>query len=449
MPNPSQHDWWSCDGRGHTNSPVAKPRLSPRFSRRGVLTGAAVGAVSWLAGSKALAQLAVAPKTVPGKRDVLVSIFLRGGMDGLGIVCPYGEAAYYKLRPSLALAKPNDNSAKVEDRCIDLDGFFGLNPKLAPLLPLYREGKMAFVHALGSGDPSHSHFEAMDAMERGLHHEGEHAASGWLSRHLLTTPAKKETPLRAVAIGATLPNSLGGATDALALESLDQFRISNDSGNEAVFREELEALYAAGKDTLTTAGRETLEVLSTLNRLNPSGYKPDHGAAYPKSDLGDALRQVAFLIRADVGLEVAVLDKGGWDTHVAQGSTGGWLAYLLDDLGKALAAFAQDLGPELGNVTVVAQTEFGRRAYENSGAGTDHGHGSVMTVLGGGTIGGKVYGKWPGLEDHQLDGPGDLAVTTDYRSVLSEVITKRMGNPDAGKVFMDFSGQELGLVTAT
>jgi uncharacterized protein (DUF1501 family) len=368
-------------------------------------------------------------------------------MDGLSVVAPYGEDAYHRLRPSLALAKPGDTSSKVGDRALDLDGFFGLNPSLAPLLPLFREGKLAFVHALGSGDPSHSHFEAMEAMERGLYSANEPAASGWLSRHLLATPAKKQTPLRAVALSSTLPNSLSGATDALAMESLDQFRISGDSGNEAAFRAKLSDLYADGKDTLTTAGRETLEVLSTLNRLNPSAYVPDNGAKYPKSDLGDALRQVAFLIKADVGLEVAVLDKGGWDTHVAQGSTGGWLAYLLDDLGKAMAAFAQDLGSELGNVTVIAQTEFGRRAYENSGAGTDHGHGSVMTILGGGTKGGTVYGKWPGLEQHQLDGPGDLAVTTDYRSVLSEVISKRMGNPDSSKVFMDFNGPELGLIT--
>ena len=181
MPKSPRTDWWSCDGLGHASSPVAKPRINPTVSRRGVLTGAAVGAVGWLAGTKALAQLAVTPKSVPGRRDVLVSIFLRGGMDGLNVVAPYGEDAYHKLRPSLALPRPIDASAKAADRLLDLDGFFGLNPALAPLLPSYREGKLAFIHAIGSGDPSHSHFEAMEAMERGLDQNGL-AASGWLSQ---------------------------------------------------------------------------------------------------------------------------------------------------------------------------------------------------------------------------------------------------------------------------
>ncbi|MHB8637326.1 MAG: DUF1501 domain-containing protein [Fimbriimonadaceae bacterium] len=447
MPRTSKNDWWSCNGLGHVAAPVARPRVMPTVSRRGVLTGAAVGAVGWLAGTKALAQLAITPKTVPGRRDVLVSIFFRGGMDGLNVVVPYGEDAYHQLRPTLSLARPNDMSAKLGDRALDLDGFFGLNPALAPLLPYFRDGKLAFVHAVGSGDPSHSHFEAMDAMERGLDRAGERTASGWLTRHLMATPAKKETPLRAVAIGDTLPNSLSGATDALAMESLDEFRLNLDPTQAAAFQLGLETLYGEGKDTLTTAGRETLEVLKTLNRLNPAAYKASNGAVYPKSDFGQALRQVAFLIRADVGLEVAVLDRGGWDTHVAQGSSSGWLSIQLDDVGKSLSAFAQDLGTELADVTVVAQTEFGRRAYENSGVGTDHGHGSVMTVLGGGTKGGKVYGKWPGLEEHQLEGPGDLAVTTDYRSVLAEVLGQRMGNDDLAAVFPDFRASTLGLTS--
>jgi len=445
MPTTSKNDWWSCDGQGHAVAPVAKPQITPRVTRRGVLTGAAVGAVGWLAGSRALAQLAITPKSVPGKRDVLVSIFLRGGLDGLNAVVPYGEEAYYQLRPSLSIARPNDASAKPVDRCLDLDGFFGLNPALAPLLPYFREGKLAFIHAIGSGDPSHSHFEAMDAMERGLDRAGQ-AASGWLSRHLLATPAKKETPLRAVALGNTLPTSLSGATDALAMESVDQFKLNLDPTQEPDFQRGLKEMYGEGKDTLTTAGRETLEVLDTLNRLNPTGYMASNAAVYPKSDLGQALRQVAFLIRADVGLEVAVLDRGGWDTHFVQGSTSGLLTNQLDDVGKSVAAFAQDLGADLGSVTVVMQTEFGRRAYENSSGGTDHGHGSVMTVLGGGTKGGKVYGKWPGLKEHQLDGPGDLAVTTDYRAVLGEVLARRMGNEDLASVFPDFAGSSLGLV---
>lgn len=437
-----RNGWWSCDGNGHAASP-ASPRVHQGVSRRGVLTGAGLGAVSWLAGSKALAQIAVSPRAVQ-PRDVLVSIFFRGGMDGLNVVVPYAEDAYYRRRPSLAIPRPNDARAKQTDRAIALDGFFGLNPKLLPLVPLFQSKQLAFVHAVGSHDPSHSHFESMEAMERGLDRAGQ-AADGWLTRHMLATPARLETPLRAVALGGTLPASLSGATSALAMESVDEFRIDLDPTKEAEFRQKLARLYGEGRDVLTTAGRETLEVLGTLNRLSPKDYRPSNGAAYPSSDLGQALQQVAFLIRADVGLEVAVLDKGGWDTHVAQGSTTGWLAGQLDDVARCLAAFAQDMGADLNHVTLVAQTEFGRRVYENDGEGTDHGHGSVMTLLGGGVKGGKVYGVWPGLEDSQIEGPGDLAVTTDYRAVLGEVLANRMGNPDVGSVFEgSFAG--LGLV---
>ena len=200
-------DWWSCDGKGHVAAPVARPRVSPTVSRRGVLTGAALGAVSWLARTPAIAQIAVAPKSIPGKRDVLVSIFLRGAMDGLNVVAPYAEDAYHRLRPVLALPNPNDKTTKAADRCLDLDGFFGLHPAMAPVLPLFQSGKLAFVHASGSNDQSHSHFESMDCMERGLSFDGQRTAGGWLSRCLLATPAVKPTPLRAVAIGQTNPEA--------------------------------------------------------------------------------------------------------------------------------------------------------------------------------------------------------------------------------------------------
>ena len=369
-------------------------------------------------------------------------------MDGLSVVVPYGEDAYHRSRPSLALGSPGDRTRSAADRALDLDGFFGLNPRLSALLPLYRSGKLAAVHAVGSHDGTHSHFEAMDAMERGLDRASQGAASGWLTRHLLATPAQKSTPLRAVALGGTMPNSLSGATDALAMESLADFRLNLDDEREGEIRAALESLYADGRDTLTTAGRETLEALRTLRQLDPRSYVPANGARYPKSDLGKALQQIAFLVRADVGLEVACLDKGGWDTHVAQGSTGGWLGGLLDDLGGSLAAFANDLGPAMDNVTVTVQTEFGRRAYENSGLGTDHGSASAMFAIGGGVKGGKVYGKWPGLEESQLSGPGDLKVTTDYRDVLGEALSKRMRDPDVRSVFPQWSPSFPGIFAA-
>jgi uncharacterized protein (DUF1501 family) len=266
----------------------------------------------------------------------------------------------------------------------------------------------------------------MNTMERGLAAGSAGDASGWLARHLAATEPAKPSPLRAVAFGGTMPDSLRGATSAIAINGLDEFRLISDE--EAAMTAVLKELYGSGKDAMSLAGAETLQVLDSLNQLDPKSYRPSNGAAYPKSDLGRALEQVALLIRADVGLEVAVLDRGGWDTHVAQGVSAGLLSNNLQDLGSSLAAFTRDLGTEMSRVTVVVQTEFGRRLQENTGLGTDHGRASVMFLLGGGVRGGKVYTRWPGLEDHQLEPPGDLRVTTDYREVLSAVLTHSFGS---------------------
>ena len=380
--------------------------------------GAAMGAVAWASSRSALAQIALgSPKS---ERDILVVVFLRGGADGLNIVVPYAEDAYYRSRPSLAIAAPGKAGG-----ALDLNGFFGLNPALAPLLPHYREGRLAVLHAVGSNDQTRSHFEAMNAMERGLPAAGSGAASGWLARHLLATQGVTTSPLRAVSFGPIMPDSLRGGTEAIAIESLADFRLivpDAEKERQAQVVEALRELYRDGKDEMAHAGRETLNVLDTLNKLNPATYVPSNGATYPKSDLGEGLRQVALLIRSGLGLEVAALDKGGWDSHVAQGSTSGWLTSLLEDVGQSIAAFANDLGGEMKRVTLVVMTEFGRRVQENSGLGTDHGRASFMMVLGGGVHGGKVHGAWPGLAPDQLEGPGDLRVTTDYRNVLAEIV---------------------------
>lgn len=250
--------------------------------------------------------------------------------------------------------------------------------------------------------------------------------------------------MRAIALGSIMPDSLRGGTGAVAIQSLDEFQLEvNGRSPEAVERT-LAELYRVGDDPMTAAGRDTLKVLDAMRRLNPSSYRSD-GAPYPNSDLGSGLRQVAMLIKADLGLEVAALDKGGWDTHVTQGTTTGWLASLLDDVAKSLHAFASDLGSTMKRVTVVVQTEFGRRAYENSALGTDHGRASCLFVLGGGTRGGKVYGDWPGLADDRLE-DGDLRVTTDYRQVLAEVLDRRLRNPALDRVFPGFAGRPLGIV---
>jgi uncharacterized protein (DUF1501 family) len=366
--------------------------------------------------------------------DVLVVIFLRGGADGLNMIVPYREDAYYRLRPSLSISEPTD-----------LDGFFGFHPKLGPLLPLFRDGRLGAVHAVGSGDQTRSHFEAMSAMERGLADDQGSRSDGWLARALTALPSGNGSPMRAIAIASTMPDSLRGALGAVSLESIDDYRLRDLAGlnsEEAVsaLREEY-----SGKDPVSEAGRDTLDVLKAIQGLNPATYRADRGAAYPETDLGRGLRQIAMLVRADVGLQVACLDRGGWDTHVAQGSTEGLLAGNLDDLARSIAAFDRDLGGEMTRVTVVVMTEFGRRAYENTGLGTDHGRGSVMLALGAGVNGGRVHGTWPGLAEDQLEGPGDLRVTTDYRNVLAEALGL-LGSSDLAAVFPDFTPAPVGLL---
>lgn len=430
---------WTCEGD-----------WTSAVSRRAVM-GGALAAVWWAARGTALADVSLGDAAEPGG-DLLVVVFLRGGADGMNMVAPVGADAYHRARPTLALAAAGDRAAPKGDRVLDLDGFFGLNPAMASLLPLYREGRLGFVHACGSGDHTRSHFEAMAAMERGNENIRGGIASGWLARHLEARPHRGASPLRAVAFSSVMPDSLRGATSAMALESLADFRLQLPGDTDqrgARLRKTLARLYGEQlRDPIVDAGVETLRLLDTLNRLDPAHYRPESGAAYPDSDLGRGLRQVAFLAKADVGLEVAFLDRGGWDTHVAQGSSTGYMALGLTDLSDSLAAFAKDLGTELDRTTVVVMTEFGRRLQENSGLGTDHGRGSVMTVLGGGTRGGRVHARWPGLEPHELDEVGDLKVTTDYRDVLAEVLSKRVGSTDLGSVFPGYTPRPVGVVGA-
>lgn len=407
-----------------------------KTTRRTLLVGAGLTAVGWLTRS-ALGQVRIAPSKAGPDGDVLVSIFLRGGMDGLSAVVPYAEDAYYRARPNTAIARPNQGA--LGDRALDLDGFFGIHPSLAPIMPLWEAKRLAFVHAVGSDDSSRSHFEAMGLMER-----GNTSGSGWLARHLGSVASRSDTPLRAVAIAATMPDSLRGGTDALAIESLEAFKLGQS--DEASLRTSLKTLYAARQDVMARAGRESLRVLDILNSLDAKSYRPEGGATYPATDLGEGLKQVAMLLRADVGLEVASLDKGGWDTHVVQGAGTGLLAGHLDDLAKSLAAFAADMGAGMDRISVVVQTEFGRRLQENAGLGTDHGRASVMFLLGGGFKGGKVYGRWPGLAESDLEGPGDLQVTTDYRDVLSEVLARRVPGSKPSEVFPEYQPRPLGLI---
>jgi uncharacterized protein (DUF1501 family) len=370
-------------------------------------------------GATALSQIVLNKK---GSNHTLVVVFLRGGMDGLSAAAPFGEDAYYQSRPTLALRKTDLQN---------LDEFFGLHPALSKLFPSFAEGRLAIVHAAGSQDSSHSHFEAMNAMERGVATAEESTGNGWLARYLNATRSNRDSALRAVAFSPVMPDSLRGGTNCVAIESLSDYRLRNEQ-----MKPHLASMYANGTDLMTRSGRESLRVLQMLEQSRIAAYQPENGAVYPDSDFAHALKQVAFLVKNEFGVEIACLERGGWDTHVAQGTTSGWLASQLSDLGDSLAAFDRDIARIRRRVTVVVMTEFGRRAYENSGLGTDHGSASLMFLMGEGLHGGKVHGEWPGLSEEKLSGPGDLKVTTDYRAVLRTILQVRMrGQAAAAKVF--------------
>src|SRR5438309_5986906 len=366
-----------------------------------------------------------------GGKKRLVVIFQRGAADGLNIVVPHGESAYYNMRPTIAIPRPSAS----RESCIDLDGFFGFHPSLQPLKPLWDQRHLALVHAAGSPDTTRSHFDAQDFMESGTPGV-KSTEDGWLNRALQAQPEPGAWPFRAVGMGPSLPRTLRGAAPAIALPDVRQFQvIAQSPAVEGGF----EALYAQTVDSvLRGTGTETFEAIDMLRKANPSRFQPENGADYPRSRFGQSLQQIAQLIKADIGLEVAFLDSGGWDNHVNEGGVQGQLANLLRELGQGLAAFHRDLGDRMENIVVVTMSEFGRTAKENGNRGTDHGHANCMFVMGGDVRGGQVYGKWPGLNDHQLNEGRDLALTTDFRSVVGEILTKHIGVADLKPVFPGF-----------
>ncbi|PKN91954.1 MAG: hypothetical protein CVU44_16815 [Chloroflexi bacterium HGW-Chloroflexi-6] len=383
-------------------------------------------------------RLAFAPAQTAPRGDTLVVIFLRGAADVLNMVVPHGESAYYNLRPSLGIPRPDDKRAKNEARTLDLNGFFGLHPEMRPLLEMWQEKQLAIIHACGAPDESRSHFKAMELMERGVNDE-RGPASGWIGRHLATLDTGNSSPLRAIGLGQMPQRSLSGSVPVSALRSIADFHLGGDPRAVAQMRAVLNTIYADD-----VAGQETLNILDILQKLDPIAQSQNSQIAkYPESDFGLALRQTAMLVKAEVGLEVAAIDLGGWDTHFAQG---GIQARLLKDLSEGLAAFHAEMADQMGKLTVVTMSEFGRRAAENGSLGTDHGHGSMMMVLGGHVDGGKVHGDWPGLQTEQLVGPGDLAVTSDYRDVLAEIIQVRLNNPAVDAIFPEHGVRFKGIV---
>jgi uncharacterized protein (DUF1501 family) len=389
-------------------------------------------------------QRAFAEEATPRKKKLVV-LFQRGAMDGLNVVVPFGERNYYSLRPTISIPEPSRGG---DAAAIDLNGFFGLHPSLAPLGPLFHSGKLAVVQAVGSPDPTRSHFDAQDFMESGT--PGLKATDdGWLNRSLQALPEESPSPFRAVAFGPYLPRTLQGVSPAIAVPDLKQFKMY---GPQQTVEGGFEAMYAQTVDkALHGVGQETFEAIDQLKKINPDSYQPENGAQYPKGRFGQSLQEIAELLKADIGLEVAFLDSGGWDHHVNEGGVQGQLANLLRDLGQGLAAFEQDMGDRMEDVVFVSMSEFGRTVRENGNRGTDHGHANCMFVMGGAVKGGKVYTRWPGMSEDRLYEGRDLAVTTDYRSVLSEILTKHVGNRDVGKVFPGFDASSrnyLNLIKA-
>jgi uncharacterized protein (DUF1501 family) len=359
---------------------------------------------------------------------VLVTLFQRGAVDGLSMVVPHGESRYYALRSSIAIPRPGSSGG-----ALDLDGFFGLHPAMAALLPFYAAGQLAIIHACGSPDPSRSHFEAQDYMETGVPGD-KTITDGWLNRHLQATSSGVSQSLRAVALSNTTPRALAGSAPTYAAPTLVGLELGRGQQG-AIARAALARMYGGRGDLLGRTVQETLANYAVFTELGAGGYVPANGAIYPDSVLGAQLREVAQAIKAKIGVEIAFLESGGWDTHSLQGGSQGVLANLLGDLADSLAAFCRDLEGQLEDVCFLTMSEFGRTAAENGSGGCDHGHGTAMLVLGGNARGGRVYGDWPGLGPADLYEGRDLAVTTDFRDLFAEIAGRHLGTPDVARLF--------------
>lgn len=363
-------------------------------------------------------------------RDTLVVIFLRGAMDGLNAVVPYTENEYYARRATIAVPRPGSMNG-----ALPLNEQFALHPSLAPLMPFWDKGELGIVHAVGLTTPSRSHFDAQDFMERAWMAQGG-IGSGWLNRHLQTSAEETDSTFRALAIGKTVMRSLSGSQPVIGLDTISSFGIQSRSTRAEA---EVDALQASFGDQafIDVAAQQAFGAIDALNASGAGTLAVENGATYTNNGLGTQLADVARLIKAGVGVEVAALDYGGWDTHDAENQR---LPVLLDTLARNMAAFATDLGSKMANVTVITMTEFGRRVYQNASGGTDHGRGSAMFLLGPGVYGKQIYADWPSLRESELDN-GDLKVTMDYRSVLAEVLSRRMGNSNFDTIFPEWEGQ--------
>ena len=390
-------------------------------------------------------RLAFARNGVPG--DTLVCVFLRGGADALNIIVPFGDEDYYNARRTLAISRPDDNKAGSNtDRVIALDDFFGLNPDMRALHELFTGQHLTAIHAVGAPNVSRSHFEAMDLLERGTDGKSG-ASSGWLGRHLTATSTPQDSPLRAIGWNEKLPTSLRGYVSANAFRSITEYHLHGDATQTDQMMATLATMYS--DSPLDVAAAATLETLDTVRQIDVDAYQPANDAVYSATDFGRALKQTAALIKARVGLEIACVDLGNFDTHITQGVTVhegiGLFPGLVAELANNLRAFHDDLLEYMDRVTVVTMSEFGRRVQENGAGGTDHGHGGVMLVMSEHVTGPPVYAQWPGLNANFL-ADGDLEITTDYRDVLGEILLKRTPNTDLNVVFPGHTFRPVGVI---
>lgn len=399
----------------------------------------AVTAPAWLP------RVALAQDYRGAQRDVIISIYQRGASDGLSMVVPYQESNYYATRPTLAVPAPGSGQPGA---AIDLDGFFGLHPSLAPLLPAYNDDRLLFIHASGSTDTSRSHFDAQRLMEVGNVY-GPFVTTGWLGRHLYSVaPTIPTALLRAVGIATGLQRTLVGGPKTLPIPDLDNFGLTGFASTVAARQAALTDLYNLVGDPLRATAVTTIQTIDLLNTINFAGYQPAGGAVYPTGSFGLALKSTAALVKAQVGVEAIAIDIGGWDTHENQGTTGGTLAGLLATLASGLGAFYTDMMTGTNpSFVLVCMSEFGRNLHENGSLGTDHGHGNVMIAMGNCISGGRVLTQWPGLAPGQLFQNRDLHVTIDYRDVLWEILRRRLGSTDAGYVFPGYTPLDRGVTT--
>jgi len=423
------------------------------FVRRGSLALVALGLPPAFLARSAEAEF----RAAIAKKKTLICIFQRGAVDGLNMVVPFGEKAYYSRRRSIAVPAPGGG----RNGAVDLNGFFGFHPSLGPLHDLYARKELAVVHAVGSPHPTRSHFDAQDFMETATP-GNKSTRDGWLNRVLAHTPcecagrtledarahaadhaagqvalASTSPSLRGVAMGSALPIALRGGHPALAIDDLARFGVAG--GRDASLESAFERQYRSGGDLVSSAADEAFEAIRILKAANPLQYSPAAGVQYPAGPFGRSLRQIAQLIKSDIGVEIAFADIGGWDTHQAQGGAEGQLARRLDELARGVRALYDDLGDRMNDVVILTMSEFGRTVAENGSGGTDHGHANCMLVMGGAVAGGRVLGEWPGLEREQLYEGRDLALTTDFRDIFAEIATGHLGAGELERVFPSYA----------